>query len=154
MRQRQAKALCGSFSLASADSTTIWSDPSVVGRPKCGKSEEFPSYAERLEHAAPCWNWKTLFSTRHSAPRHTEDATLHLGQCSTRTDLSVQVQIFGLLYGFFLKRDHFYRFYSLILLFANYVSEMRYVVSCVMTSIKKLWYRYCCYKVSILSIVW
>ncbi len=42
-----------------------------------------------------------------------------LSSVPTRTDLSIQVRIFGLLYGFFFKRDHFYRFYSLILLFCK-----------------------------------
>ncbi len=77
----------------------------------------------------------------------------------------VQVRIFlkiPFLFGFlefctnFFFREHFYRFYSLILLFCKLCECDANVVSCAMTSIKKILYRYhryFCYKVSIVSIL-
>ncbi len=92
LRQRQAEMWHSSFSSASVDVATNQAiclpgchNPSrVVGRSKWGKSEEFPSScAVWTEHAAPRRNWKIFFSTRHSTPRHAEDATLWLASASS-----------------------------------------------------------------------
>ncbi len=55
------------------------------------------------------WNENVIVMTKVSIP-----PVFPLG-----TDLSVQVRILKLLYGFFFKREHFYRFYSLILFFCK-----------------------------------
>ncbi len=57
-----------------------WSRPLFVSRSKWGRPEVFPSSwcAVWTEYATPCWNWKTLFNTRRSARKHTEDAVPRL----------------------------------------------------------------------------
>ncbi len=75
--EAEASPRCGSFFLAGVDGATNratclrgWCEPSVLGRSKWGKPEEFPSsYTVWMEHAEPRRNWKTFFSMKCGMPR-------------------------------------------------------------------------------------